>query len=626
MRALVTRPSDDADQIAAALAARGIEPVFEPLLAIAPVPTAKLDLAGVQALLVTSRNGVRALAAATPNRDVAVFTVGDATAQAAREHGFKTVESAQGDVEALARLVVARLDPKAGPLVHAAGQAVAGDLTGKLAERGFTVWREVLYEASPATALSAATRDLIESGGVDFALLFSPRTAQTFASLVTEAGLADKCRGIAAICLSDAIATRLAGLPWRAIATAARPDLPALIAAIDGVRLGSETEAMADDPNDKPKPAVDPAAPPSAPQRSGGPRSPWRAAAGKRTRSRVPLWSLAALIGLVVVAIAAWPAWRGVAPQSLRTLVGDDVAVEPVAPAAPARDETGQAAASVRALDDRVSALERRLAQPREGDASLERRLAALEARASEPPAVGRAVADPDLARRLAQVELRIAASEGSDQAAESALKAENARLAAQVADFDRRLAALQERAGARRADNHILALAHLRDAVARGGPFASELAAFEAVAKDDAGYADALARLKPYAERGVAPRHELARRFAAAAAAGARAGVVPEGNDWVSRMIARLHTVVSVRRVGDDVPGDQPDAVLARAEARLQADDLAAAAAEVEKLDGPAAASVAAWLADARARLAAERALIDLGRRALAAAAAGQR
>ena len=65
LRALVTRPRGEAESLAAALAARGIEPIIEPLLVIhyrgEPTP----DLAGVQAILCTSANGVRALARLT---------------------------------------------------------------------------------------------------------------------------------------------------------------------------------------------------------------------------------------------------------------------------------------------------------------------------------------------------------------------------------------------------------------------------------------------------------------------------------------------------------------------------------------------------------------------------------
>ena len=64
MRVLITRPEDDARPLAERLAARGIEALVEPLLIIVPVAGAELDLDGVQALLVTSANGARALARA----------------------------------------------------------------------------------------------------------------------------------------------------------------------------------------------------------------------------------------------------------------------------------------------------------------------------------------------------------------------------------------------------------------------------------------------------------------------------------------------------------------------------------------------------------------------------------
>ncbi len=80
MRVLVTRPEEDASALAAALAARGFDALVEPMLSVAPAPgvTPPLDLDGVQALLFTSANGVRALARLTERRDLPAFTVGDA--------------------------------------------------------------------------------------------------------------------------------------------------------------------------------------------------------------------------------------------------------------------------------------------------------------------------------------------------------------------------------------------------------------------------------------------------------------------------------------------------------------------------------------------------------------------
>lgn len=246
VRALITRPKEDCADIAAALRARAIEPVIEPLLRIAPV-AATADLDGVQAVLLTSRNGARALAAATQRRDVPVLAVGDSTAALARELGFAAVESAGGDSVALAALARARLDAAAGPLFHAAGfhaagSAVAGDLAAGLAENGFAVRREVLYEAQPVDRLSAGLRELLSRRRLDMALFFSPRTAKIFVGLADDAGLGAAATSMIAVCLSPAVRDAAAGLKWRAIATAARPDMDGLIAALDAARLQPEPE------------------------------------------------------------------------------------------------------------------------------------------------------------------------------------------------------------------------------------------------------------------------------------------------------------------------------------------------------------------------------------------------
>src|SRR5262249_16960111 len=120
IQALITRPEEDAATLADALRQRGVAVTIEPLLSIRTLPGAETDVAGVQALLFTSSNGVRAFAELSPRRDLPCFAVGDATAAAARGAGFDRVESAGGDVRDLTRLVAEKLQPAGGPLFHAA--------------------------------------------------------------------------------------------------------------------------------------------------------------------------------------------------------------------------------------------------------------------------------------------------------------------------------------------------------------------------------------------------------------------------------------------------------------------------------------------------------------------------
>ena len=235
IRALVTRPLPDAERTAAALAARGVDALVEPMLRIEPLPAPGLDLAGVQALLFTSANGVRALAAVSPERGLPAFAAGDATAEAARTAGFRRVESAAGDGEALARLAAARCKPSAGPLLHASGEAVAGNLAGSLAEAGFRVRREALYRARPAESLSPELIGALNAGRVRLALFFSPRTAAVFARLALRSGSGDSCRSVHACVLSEAVGRALEGVAWREVRIAGRPDHEAMMAEVDRI-------------------------------------------------------------------------------------------------------------------------------------------------------------------------------------------------------------------------------------------------------------------------------------------------------------------------------------------------------------------------------------------------------
>jgi len=235
-RVLLTRPREDAAPLAALLEAGGYRAALEPMLVIEPVP-ATLQIAGYQAVLATSANGVRALAAAVPGRNLPLFAVGDATARAAREAGFSSVESAAGDSAALALLVADRLDPGAGPLLHVSGEHVAGDLAGTLTARGFAVEQRVLYRAAAPSGLSEATARLIAEGAIDAVLFFSPRSARTFVSLAKAAGLAPACAGIVAVCLSPAVAEAAAAIAWRGVSVASRPDSAALIEALDAWKV-----------------------------------------------------------------------------------------------------------------------------------------------------------------------------------------------------------------------------------------------------------------------------------------------------------------------------------------------------------------------------------------------------
>ena len=153
LQVLITRPRPQALELARRLEAQGDTALIEPLLTIERIPDAVPDLAGVQAILLTSANAVPALSEAA--RRLPVFAVGAATAAAAQEAGCVTVVSAEGAGADLARLVVRRCRPDAGALLHLAGEKVRPEPAAALAAAGFALRRHAVYRAAAARALSA---------------------------------------------------------------------------------------------------------------------------------------------------------------------------------------------------------------------------------------------------------------------------------------------------------------------------------------------------------------------------------------------------------------------------------------------------------------------------------------
>ena len=232
--ALLTRPRPDSETLAALLRDRGVESLIEPVIDSHPVDDAQLpNLDKMQALLLTSANGVRALAqllGPPPEaRHIALLAVGAASAGAARQLGFQNVVSAGGNVDSLVALARARLNPARGPLLHVAGTKVAGDLAAMLESHGFYVQRERIYEARARAPLSPEAQYALTDSQIDMVLFFSPRSARTFAKLSCAAAVDSARAQVTAICLSAAVAEAASGVTWRRVRTAREPEQAALL-------------------------------------------------------------------------------------------------------------------------------------------------------------------------------------------------------------------------------------------------------------------------------------------------------------------------------------------------------------------------------------------------------------
>jgi len=227
----ITRALPGARATADRVASLGFDPILAPLLAIQPMGEGPIDLTGVGALAFTSGAGLRAFAARSAVRDLPVFTVGAATARAARAAGYKNVSSAEGDVAALALFIHAAPRP-GGTILHAGAAEPAGDLAGALTAMGIAARRLDVYKSIAAAPDPAVLAKLM---GADIVLAHSPRAAQVLARVMA----LTPDRHPAVLCLSRAVATPLVGRARAGLAVAASPTEDALMTLLAAWRAPS---------------------------------------------------------------------------------------------------------------------------------------------------------------------------------------------------------------------------------------------------------------------------------------------------------------------------------------------------------------------------------------------------
>lgn len=655
MRVLITRPEREATTLAAALGERGHAAVIAPLFhlqILRPSADFSASLAASQAVLLTSANGARALAEASDQRGRPILAVGDTTASTAEGLGFGAVTSASGDGLALAALVRRKLDPKGGPLVHVSGTDIALDLAEALKPDGFEVRRFALYDAREETALPESARAAIEGRALDAATFFSPRAADLFVRLVDKAGIAGALGNVTAVAISPAALAPLKALPFKATVAAARPTRQAVLDEIDrlaaagteGPSIMSDTASSSDRPADPAPPPAEPATTPQAPARRG---------IGVVGAFVTGIVASCLVLAGALVSLPYWPAplrdlWRGQAalPTPAPTLdlqaVRQDAAAAANASVAAARADL---AARLDDLEKRLRALsttvaERPAASPAAAPASdptvapalaeLRRKVEALESRpvTAPAPAAETAPASPpppnaEQEREISALKLDVATLRNALQMLDRTVsgQGDQAKALADAIDKARseagaRGAGEQKALAAANASAVIGIAARLNAALDSGLPFAADLGLLAPVARGNAKLGEIITALQPYARDGVASRGELAAAFPIVAKTALADDVADDS--FGERLLAKLRNLVSLRRVGADVEGDTTEAKLARAEAAIEAGDVAKAVELVKSLPAQTTKATTAWLTRAEAYLAAKRAIDQLAAEAV--------
>lgn len=212
MRLLVTRPLPAGAATADRLRALGHEVTLAPLMATEAVAW-ELPEPLPEAVMLTSAFAAR-LAKSAAVHHLPAYTVGEATARTARDSGFANVRDGGGTVQTL---LDGLHNAGVASVLHLAGE----DLTAKVVPAALRVVTRTVYRARLVP--------LVAVPGLDWVLLYSPRSAAHFAAEADRLGAARAALGVAAI---SAATLAAAGEGWRAMAVASAPTEDALLAAI----------------------------------------------------------------------------------------------------------------------------------------------------------------------------------------------------------------------------------------------------------------------------------------------------------------------------------------------------------------------------------------------------------
>jgi hypothetical protein len=258
--------------------------------------------------------------------------------------------------------------------------------------------------------------------------------------------------------------------------------------------------------------------------------------------------------------------------------------------------------------------------------AAIEQQLNELKASASDTEQLGKRLSDMQLAaggrELLAQSIRDIQSSSAATQGAVEQLRTQLAALGGRLDQVDTALA--ERRRQSMRAEAIILGVGQLRSALRGAKPFAKELASVRTLIDGDTEMQALIDQMQPFADEGAPTIDDLTKDFGRMAPDIVRNAVVGDGQNWWRQALFHLESVISIRRIGSDVPGDETDAIVARAEAKLDEDDVSGAVAALQQLKGLPSEQAAPWIHDANKRIAVDTAEAELTRIAIDRVASG--
>jgi len=226
---LITRPEPQGLALARRMGLKGWAPVMCPLttlIALRALP----EIEGVRGVIFTSANGVRCASLPIAARDLPAWCVGPATAEAAKDAGFRVI-TGPATAHGLAKKIIA--EGPFGMYLHLRGRHGTNHLRQELTNAGFGLREALVYDMPAVEQVTPEARDALLSGEIRAATFYSPRAAHLFADMIASTpDLGVGLHRASAAAISPETAQNLGDLGFAEVICATTPDSDGMDAAI----------------------------------------------------------------------------------------------------------------------------------------------------------------------------------------------------------------------------------------------------------------------------------------------------------------------------------------------------------------------------------------------------------
>jgi len=206
---LITRPKNQAKEIAQFLDNQGFQTFIEPLFSLEKLAVNKVVapiISQISAILITSANACEAVLDSDLPKNIKIFAVGKKTAQKLIENGFNNIVFPQeNSAVSLKELIIETHKDKSGLILYFQGSNITLDFKSELEKFDFKVQNILSYRTFEMESFSADFLQFSKQNSFNYVLLFSQNNAKTFFKLVKKHNLLEYFATSRILCLSEKI-------------------------------------------------------------------------------------------------------------------------------------------------------------------------------------------------------------------------------------------------------------------------------------------------------------------------------------------------------------------------------------------------------------------------------------